>query len=327
MTPPEDVTLETVQEGLIAVTVDGVVVSQHQREDKAISSAYAASALNPNADVRIVRSDLRVDGAVTCTPTTTSDPAPQPEPTPDPVDDPTGDSPGPPAGWRMITDRPFDALSEDGWGQIVGKPVLVNDDTAPISPPGVAESEFPAGPTTSGSTPRAGINFYRNQEKFSEVYTRMWVKVAPGFLAHPSGTTKVFWWLDRETPGGGNPLFMQFKGAGSDAMKLGFVVQNPDADVDNQLMTSDVEIVRGQWHEIEVLLRMNTGANRDGVLRAWVDGVEALSIDDVQFVGMASDHLFDEMQWAPMWGGAPCDDCEIPPNNWIRVDHLQVSIP
>lgn len=83
-----DSTLDTVQDGLIRVVADGVLVSEHQREDKAISAGYRAKVGDPDADVRIQRPDLRVEGRVVL------DEAG--EPTEEPVgDEPVADEPEP----------------------------------------------------------------------------------------------------------------------------------------------------------------------------------------------------------------------------------------
>jgi len=181
MTTPEDVTLETVQEGLIRVAVDGVVVSEHQREDKAISSAYAASALNPQADVRIVRPDLRVDGKVTCAATKE-----EPIPEDDPVDDPSSGDPS--MGTPVFADD-FSSgdLShrEGGWGWGSGKGSVVEG--AGRSGSNALVITFPGEPDNEDSWEFHNLHVM-DGSGVPEIWVEYWMRVPPNYLhRHQAG--------------------------------------------------------------------------------------------------------------------------------------------
>lgn len=247
----------------------------------------------------------------------------------------TGKAPNAPSGWTTITDRPWDALEEDGWGQIVQKPVIEADDSGPVTPGSVGASYFPEGEVDPATTPRAGINFYRGNETFGEVYVSMHVFVTSNFIGHESGTNKVFWVLDAETGGGGDPFFMKLQGVDDGVLTLAGTVQHPDLQnrefrwdgAENQVNPTEAEaqVARGEWTNIEMRLKINTIGSNDGEFHGWVDGTKVLEFTSVEYIDSASDGLFDELQWAPMWGGTG-DAGPIPADMGFKIDHLFVSI-
>jgi hypothetical protein len=66
---------------------------------------------------------------------------------------------------------------------------------------------------------------------------------------------------------------------------------------------------RGQWYQVEVYVRNNTPGENDGILRAWVDGVQVYEKTDVRFRDVDSLHV--ERVWFDFYYGgtwtAPAD--------------------
>src|SRR5438093_5713596 len=81
-----------------------------------------------------------------------------------------------------------------------------------------------------------------------------------------------------------------------------------------------VTVSLGQWHRIEGHMKKSTNStSRDGILRWWVDGVNAGNYTNVNYLG-----TFQEFQFSPTWGGVGGTKTE---NDYYWYDHVRISIP
>ena len=113
-----------------------------------------------------------------------------------------------PPGFTLITDRPFDAKVEDGWTDR-GDPwfSIVQDPSAPKSPPGVGQAMFPRG-YEGGSGPI--LTAHRLGPGYRDLYLAMWIRFSSNWVGHRSGVNKILHiWID-----GRNKLILMARGIG-----------------------------------------------------------------------------------------------------------------
>lgn len=240
----------------------------------------------------------------------------------------SADHPNEPAGLTMITDRAFNARVEDSWTATDGSMAtfdIVTDATAPRSPSNVGRITFPAGLSGNGSssqmasTTLGGLSGYTDQ-----IYIHFWLMLSANWYAHDfSAVNKVFYV--------GDPLIIDAHGSGTGDMHLMLAIQGGENvnctynSVLNEVSptAAQAEIVRGQWHEIEVLVELNTPTVANGTLHAWIDGVKTHQFGGRRILGNAPYNVVNRLDWHPIYGGGGASN--VPADQWMYMDHVYLS--
>lgn len=207
-----------------------------------------------------------------------------------------------PPGFTRLTERGFAAREEDGWRTTSSENFqIVDDSTAPQSPPAVGELVFPAGflgADAPGWTELGDVSYLR----YRRLYVSFWLRLSDNWQGHDSFANKVMYvWQHR------NPVFFAHvfgKDDGPLTTRLGLqdipivIARNLEPNLVN------VPILRGRWHRWEILLISNTGDNADGEAHWWIDGVKVGEYRDVTYRSALQSDLWEHITWYPVWGGA-----------------------
>lgn len=231
-----------------------------------------------------------------------------------------------PAGLTLYTNRSFDLLASGGWiaytegGTVIPDPGnniigVIQDPTAPVSPPNVAQMTFPAGfgggfsPAFIKKTGLAALGY-------TKLYVRFGVKFSANWQGHGSMVNKIgFVWMH------GNPLIYWVPtGSGTGALSPRIWLQGVPTTPIGGLKPNIVptaEFTRGAWHVWETY--MDSAA---GIIRWWLDGV--LVGDQVLAFGAAGQSLVfgDTVEFRPIWGGT---GESVAQEQRVWVDHWYVS--
>jgi hypothetical protein len=236
-----------------------------------------------------------------------------------------GQHPNEPVGYMVITERPFDAGEENGWGLFSQNFSIVEDPNAPRSPPNVGRFRFRAGAVEPGKSLNPGAtSFLRWSAR--EVYFEFWLKLSSNWQNHETTTNKIFYITDASTGGGGDPLYINAHGDEqfnpTSSMHLTGQLQHPNWQnraLDQNL--TRVELVRGQWYHVEVVLKMNTAVGlSDGEFHMWIDGTKVSEHTNVRWSD--GDRTWDRLAWNPIWGG---QQDAVQEEMYQYVDHIYLS--
>jgi hypothetical protein len=239
-----------------------------------------------------------------------------------------GANPGEPAGFNLISDRPFNAKVEDGWSDRGDVRFTIGADaSAPKSPQSVGVANFPTG-FGGGSGP---INTYRviGQYNDTQIYVSFWIKLSSNFVGAPTnGINKVFHiWIN-----GGSVVVFSAQGANQSPIVPQMRLQNVEDDPRgisfnlNPNIVPGARLQRGQWHRVEVLLGANIPGNQNGTVAWWLDGTKIADYSNVGFISATNTIPgavnWQQVSWNPTWG-APAD--HVPAPQEIFMDHIYIS--
>jgi hypothetical protein len=227
--------------------------------------------------------------------------------------------PNEPAGLPLLSDEPFNTLTENGWRTVQrqrtnGSGVVVaRDSTAPVSPPGVLQFAYAVG-FPGGYSPAAV--FYDPATATRDTYFAFWWKPsAPWQNNSPSSVNKIAFLL---TASGATIYIMMFGDNGAYTVQV-----EPEFPDDVRRLAPNAAatpVVLGAWHRIEWHVRYNTTpALRNGLAEWWLDGVLQGRYTDLQMPGDAG---FREYQLAPTWGGMGGTKAE---TDCFWYDHARVG--
>jgi len=223
--------------------------------------------------------------------------APPPPPPPPPVG---GTWPNEPAGMTLVSEEPFNALTESGWNAVQRQTTngsglsITSDATAPMSPSNVLTYKYATG-YSAGSEP--GAEYFAPSPNVKETFVGFWWKASNPWQFHPSGVNKIAFLFSSGTLGS---IYIMMYNEGS-----GPTIQvEPQFSGDVRRLAPNVtatQVTLGAWHRIEWYVKYaTTGSSHDGIVRWWVDGVLQGSYTDLQTPG---DSGFVEYTIAPTWGG------------------------
>ena len=225
--------------------------------------------------------------------------------------------PNEPAGFTPLTDWPFNTVTGSGWNQNTGNATIVPDGTAPLSPANVMQMPYPAG-FVAGSAPDT---VWRSLG-VDEMYFGFWWKPSNPWQDQTAGNKIVF-----PDVGTNHTFLIMMPGNHEIWAQLDFGADNshllnagPSAPGPINVWGNRVTVSLGQWHRIEGHMKKSTNStSRDGILRWWVDGVNAGNYTNVNYLG-----TFQEFQFSPTWGGVGGTKTE---NDYYWYDHVRISIP
>lgn len=229
-----------------------------------------------------------------------------------------------PAGMTPVTERPFSAITEDGWSLEYGTSQnlsIQQDALAPKSALSILEMRFPAG-FTAGAAPNS---LERGLSGGTTLYFAYWMKVSSNWYGQETSTNKVFhFWI-----GGLNRLYTSVHGAGNGALSTWVNIQGVvtggqfDGGTNGDFgpnLGAPGTIVRGQWHHYEFIFKANTSGQADGSIEWWLDGVKVGSKGGIQWVSGAGQ--WETVKWSPTWGGL---GGSVPADQFMSLDHLYIS--
>ena len=211
-----------------------------------------------------------------------------------------------PSGMTTITERPFSAISEDGWSIVaasgsVNNFSIVQDATAPKSPSGVGQILYPAGFAAGGEP----VNVYKVlSPQYRTLYVGVWLKMSSNFQGNPTLVNKMIHLFT----GGSNHVVPTIWGSGNGMLQAGVLLQGIVTDGKGQSASNlypnlgpTGEIVRGRWHHLEYVFVGNTSGTANASAEWWLDGVKVGSYTNMQYVSGSS--VWEQLAWAPTWGG------------------------
>lgn len=228
--------------------------------------------------------------------------------------DPPGAWPNEPVEFRALGDQPFDAFSSRGWDLIwndSGWTRLARDPSAPFSPPGVAEINYPVG-FPGGIAPGTE---YLDVPRIRQVYVGLWLKVSDPWQGHSRNVNKIQFLFFRD--GGDMPMVMYGQPGGPYELRV--IPQFPLFP--SSWLTpnaSRAPFTLGSWHRIEWLIAEGAAGEPNGICRWWVDGQLVGDYADVVFSGSP----LATYKLSPTWGGMGEVKRE---NDWYQVDHVHIS--
>jgi len=217
-----------------------------------------------------------------------------------------------PAGMTVLTERPFNSLTENaGW--ITQGLTIAQDPTAPKSPTSVIRATYPTG-FVGGSAP--GVAEF-DHPGHSVIYISYWAKLSSNFWGHLTSVNKQFY----EWGNGIGLFYFEAAGVGSDPLEPRVVLQGTPADaVLGPNLVPSATIPRGVWYNVEVVLKGNSSGAADGTVDWWLNGVHVGSYSGRQFTsGATSWGIF---QFEPVWGGITDAVPATMTQDW---DHLYIS--
>lgn len=209
---------------------------------------------------------------------------------------------------------------------------VVQDPTAPASPPAVIETTYPAG-QISGSAP---VDFGGWDQRWgagkSAVYLSMWIKVkGPDYENQASGTKVGFLAFGRDNQGQNEGLFFLHNGTGQQAvqraMKVGFLQQGipqPGGGTARNMFPNRAPglMTVGVWHQWEAVFRLNTLGQANGVYQLWLDGTLVSDYRDVVYITPGQTKGFNLYKWNPTWGGSGGRKTRA---DYIDIDEIYLS--
>jgi hypothetical protein len=240
-----------------------------------------------------------------------------------------------PPGFTKVTERDFSKLARsrsdtdgiDGWDASEESRwpnvSIVNDPTAPRSPPSVLQARYPIG-TVGGTTPATPGRIVKKIAGSPQwLYLSVWVQLSSNWRAHSTGTNKILYvWMD-----GGPKFFLSAEGSNAaDLAPAGRLQGTPDDELRRreQLMpnVSPKRVIPGKWQRWEVLLKANTPGASNGEFHVWIDGVETGRYTDVAYLASNEKTNWTAVDVEPIWGGG---GDRLPATQTMKFDHIYVS--
>ena len=231
--------------------------------------------------------------------------------------------PNQPPGWQQINQHGFDSLTADGWWDVYpdADGSIVEDPTAPISPPYVLEQRH--NPYSTG-----GHWTGRDFSASKEAYACFWWKPSEPFHGFDNNTQKIVSF---------NPdcnMFLMWFGQRDQPRHLGALLQSGTAQnivhhsscpgpTSCNLYGNGVDDVvsGGAWHRIEWRVKASTSTtSQDGEMSWWVDGKAAGTYTNLNncgsdYTNFQINHTWDSNTWA-----SPITDY-----HWF--DHVILAVP
>lgn len=223
-----------------------------------------------------------------------------------------------PPGMVQLANRPFSALSEEGWGISAASGSTANfsiatDSTAPRSPANVGRIRFPQGFVAGGEP----VVVYKNLTPGRKRYWSYWFKVSDVWQGQSTGGCKVH----HLYVNGLNRLIVYIAGAGltspiTPTMAYQQLAGNYNATAQggngttgdgwllpNQPGQTGVRIVRGQWVLVEGFADAGTPGGSNGSVKWWINGALVGSYTGIPFVAAGGNATWQDWSWGPTWGG------------------------
>lgn len=223
-----------------------------------------------------------------------------------------------PAGYSRITDRPFEARDDAGWGfNESSRYSIETDANAPGSCCRVGQARYNAG--YSGGTSPAITWTSFGSEGNNEIYISFWLKLSDNWQGHSSGVNKIgFVWIHDNAA-----VYFSAQGSGSGTLRPQVRLQDvPDGARNLAANAGNPAVRRGEWQRWEVQLIANSGGQANGVSRLWLDGELVSDYRDVRFSSASQGRTWQHLYWYPVWGGM---GDSVQQEMTMSIDHIYAS--
>jgi hypothetical protein len=225
--------------------------------------------------------------------------------------------PNDPAGFSLITDYAWNALTGNGWNYLRRSASkssdTVLDPGAPFSASSLLRIVF-----TPDMQPDSepGVHWI-GVPGIKEIYTGWWMKLSPNWQCSPAGCGKVTFLF---TNGAGQVYTGVFHSAGSNSAPYRMAVNTEWGPYGQRVWypnAATTPINPDEWHRVEVYYRWETtpGVSNDGIIRFWVDGVLNGNYTNVHYPASS----FVEFQFAPTLQNPPSAE------QYMFIDHTRVT--
>jgi hypothetical protein len=253
--------------------------------------------------------------------------------------------PNEPTGFTTISDYAFsdliptttvlepDQAVGGGWRIINNDLGLVttktDDATAPLTPDNVGQWRYPiAFPDAI-----APGDMYRGLDASrTELYFGFWWKPSDPWEGHSSGINKILHLLTSDT----DDLFVSMDETSPGTFRIAVTLSfpgicnqhlaNSSGDIcgaRNLFGGTPVAVQLGQWHRVEVYVKMSTtSVTQDGIVRWWVNGTQVGNYTTANFNPLRP---FVELKISPTWGGNTGE--QKTEEDFFWFDHAYISVP
>lgn len=225
-----------------------------------------------------------------------------------------------PPGMTPISQRSFKSLRESPGWDTDNTLSIVEDATAPISPPRVIRATYHAGFPAGSAPGHAGIA----HKGYTTLYIRFAAKLSSNWVGNGAGVSKYIY----EWTGGTNPaFFFGAHGVGS-APLIPYVylqgIPRFPAGGGNQRpnLVPSARIIRGRWQVYEIVLTGNSAGAGNGMIDWWLDGAHVGHVSGIQWTKAAT--VFDVFEFRPIWGGVESVPA-ITQSQTMDWDHVYLS--
>lgn len=202
---------------------------------------------------------------------------------------------------------------------------VVQDATAPHSPPDVGQWNFRAGCCAGGGPAGPTSRTFLGSEKpLITLYVQIYFKTSDNWFGHPLGRCK---FVNIHPFNRGAECIMDLNGKGATGrMQTVLAPQGMQADgVSNALRKNNLantEIFRGQWHQWELIAKLNDRNVLNGELDWWLDGVKQARHTDLGWIGPVGVRSWGKVAHNIILGGR---GNPVPADQFIRIDHMYIS--
>lgn len=205
-----------------------------------------------------------------------------------------------PESFTPLVFRSFETKRAEGW-EDRQTPLfkVLEDPSAPHSPPGIGRAVFPNG-FEAGRGP-IQANYYL-PPGFTRLYLAFWIRLSPEWEGQAAGVNKVFHlWI-----AGNNRVYLTAQGHDRGPLRAEVHLQaipGPKVALNLPPNRGGAGIRRGQWQRWEILLRANHPGSPDGEIRWWLDGRLVGDVGQVMLVRPDESADWTHVSWNPTWGG------------------------
>jgi hypothetical protein len=241
----------------------------------------------------------------------------------------------PPPGNAAFTNEPagFVTLSDQAWGpgslapgeaQHVGGWYrygtdntpwrLVDDPSAPLSPPSVLRHRYKVGLQGGDGYPPIELPI-----NVAELFFGFWVRIGPVPFQYPdSNHLKYLYVLQEDAQERRNALTLIAEGGRNQPLQAHHEVAQ-DYIPSGGWYRHGVGMTDGEWQKVECYVKKSSARGvADGILRLWINGVQALNVTSAHF----SDANWSQFHMDPVWGGS---GGVLQQEQYMYFDHIYLS--
>jgi len=273
-----------------------------------------------------------------------------------------------PTGFVSLADRDFSSIGDpldkynsiksQGWDPVESRGVvdpasgksgiyLITDQSEPISPPTAVRFHHAKGFVGGDAV---GIMQVGEQQRwrnknYLEWYVAFSFRYSKNWFGNTARTNKLMYLWTAIGDAGGPCILPRVRGAGTDKLifNIGLqgtadpredVAQFGDTGLNPNMPGVTGEVTRGPWHQAEIYFKLNTNGKPDGIVSAWLDGVQTHRFTDwmprngvITREGKQQNTNFTGLymcQVDPVYGGGPT---VVPEDQELDFGHVYLSIP
>jgi hypothetical protein len=182
------------------------------------------------------------------------------------------------------------------------------------------QMRFPAGDIGGAGGPASLAG--PSGQRWTALYVAVSVRLSPNYVMH-ANEEKFFY---PRLSGGASPaaLNLAWRPVGAPASSgIGWNAKSwrPEGggiNVFSEPQANGPTMARGVWHTVEVLVRLNTPGQYNGVLQTWLDGVPQLDRRTVRFYADAEPRVLDQILFDATRGGGTDAGSAVPADGMTR---------